>query len=194
MVFAQAELGRIVEELESGLPWWNTDFNKEIEEGTGQAEIRERISGPDHGRRLERTVSRVWNNWQDRCQRPGQVQADRWNELRNYFWLNSLPQLRYVSVQTAFFAEDTRGCWIVLLLKAAELSRYWQRNCGGAAARKRHSTMWNIEQLSRRCDCEARAVLDGFHCSNLEKTLQEGALGHGSVERSTDELWIGSQN
>ena len=42
-----------MEKLESGLCWWNIDFNEKIGESNEQAEIRERITGPDHSRRLE---------------------------------------------------------------------------------------------------------------------------------------------
>ena len=46
-------LDTIVEEVESGLCRWNIDFNEEVEESPEQGEIREKINGPDHSRRLE---------------------------------------------------------------------------------------------------------------------------------------------
>ena len=81
-------------------------ISTEIEESTVQLEIRERIAGPDHGRRIERTSARLsgkklarslsqmcwdvnlpeeWMLFLDGngtkscgCNEPGQNQADRW--------------------------------------------------------------------------------------------------------------------
>ena len=97
--------GSLVEAPESGLRWWSSDLNTEIEESTGQAEMRERITGPDPGRHLERTASGLSGKTGKiavrdvlghellgrvdvlfdgdgtkscGCNEPGQVQADRW--------------------------------------------------------------------------------------------------------------------
>ena len=48
-------------------------------------------------------------------------------KVLGYVWLKSLPPLRYESVQTAFVPKTHAGAGLFLLLKAAELSRKWQR-------------------------------------------------------------------
>ena len=47
--------------------------------------------------------------------------------ILGYVWLKSLPPLRYESVQTAFVPKTHADAGLFLLLKAAELSREWQR-------------------------------------------------------------------
>ena len=42
-------------------------------------------------------------------------------------WLESLPPLRHESVQTAFVPKTHADAGLFLLLKAAELSREWQK-------------------------------------------------------------------
>ena len=44
-----------------------------------------------------------------------------------YVWLKSLPPMRHASVQTAFVPKSHADAGLFLLLKAAELSREWQR-------------------------------------------------------------------
>ena len=48
-------------------------------------------------------------------------------KILGYVWLNSLPPLRYESVQTAFVPKTHVDAGLFLLLHAAELSREWQR-------------------------------------------------------------------
>ena len=48
-------------------------------------------------------------------------------KVLGYVWLKSLPPLRYESVQTAFVPKTHADAGLFLLLKAAELSREWQR-------------------------------------------------------------------
>ena len=48
-------------------------------------------------------------------------------QVLGYVWLKSLPPLRYESVQTAFVPKTHADAGLFLLLKAAELSREWQR-------------------------------------------------------------------
>ena len=48
-------------------------------------------------------------------------------KVLGYVWLKSLPPLRYESVQTAFVPKTHAEAGLCLLLKAAELSREWQR-------------------------------------------------------------------
>ena len=48
-------------------------------------------------------------------------------KVLGYVWLKSLPPLRYESVQTAFVPKTHADTGLFLLLKAAELSREWQR-------------------------------------------------------------------
>ena len=47
-----------MEKLENGLCGWSADLNEETRESLEQAETRERITGPDHSRRLEGIASR----------------------------------------------------------------------------------------------------------------------------------------
>ena len=48
-------------------------------------------------------------------------------KVLGYVWLQSLPPLRYESVQTAFVPKTHADIGLFLLLKAAELSREWQK-------------------------------------------------------------------
>ena len=48
-------------------------------------------------------------------------------KVLGYVWLKSLPPLRYESVQTAFVPRTFSDAGLFLLLKAAELSREWQK-------------------------------------------------------------------
>ena len=48
-------------------------------------------------------------------------------KVLGYVWLKSLPPLSYESVQTAFVPKTHADAGLFLLLKAAELSREWQR-------------------------------------------------------------------
>ena len=48
-------------------------------------------------------------------------------KVLGYVWLKSLLPLRYESVQTAFVPKTHADAGLFLLLKAAELSREWQR-------------------------------------------------------------------
>ena len=48
-------------------------------------------------------------------------------KVLGYVWLKSLPPLRYESVQTVFVPKTHADAGLFLLLKAAELSREWQK-------------------------------------------------------------------
>ena len=48
-------------------------------------------------------------------------------KVLGYVWLKSLPPLKYESVQTAFVPKTLADAGLFLLLKAAELSREWQK-------------------------------------------------------------------
>ena len=62
------------------------------------------------------------------CNVLDQVQANRWTVCdAKSLWLKSLPPLRFESVQTAFVPKTHSDTGLFLLLKAAELSREWQR-------------------------------------------------------------------
>ena len=65
------------------------------------------------------------------CNVLDQVQANAglcaMRKVLGYVWLKSLPPLRYESVQTAFVPKTHADAGLFLLLKAAELSREWQR-------------------------------------------------------------------
>ena len=85
---------------------------------------------------------------------------------------------------------------LFLLLKAAELSREWQREivvvqldvkkafgpCGPSSGLQGHETA--------RCE----SVFDGLDCGNLEGKLHEGMLENGDVEQSSDEPRIASRS
>ena len=84
------------------------------------------------------------------CNEPGQVQADRWIVRDGYIWLNSLPSLRYESVQTAFVPKTHADAGLFLLLKAAELSGERQKEIVVVQLDMKKAYDHDIEQLSRR--------------------------------------------
>ena len=67
-------------------------------------------------------------------------------KVLGYGRLKSLLPLRYESVQTAFVPKTHADVCLFLLLKAAELSREWQREIVVV----QRSTMWTIERPSRQ--------------------------------------------
>ena len=110
-------------------------------------------------------------------------------KVLGYVWLKSLTPLKYESVQTAFVPKTHADAGLFLLLKAAELSREWQReNCGGTAGREESIRPCGPSsglQGNEAARCEL--VLDGFDCCNLEWKSHERAFGNGLVEQSSDE-------
>ena len=142
-----------MEKHESRLCWRNVDLTKETGKHLEKAEERERVTRSDHSRCfesvasrmfgtagevavvdvLEHEFSRTWAVFDDGdgsesggCNVLDQVQAYCWTVCD--VWLKSLPPLSYESVQTAFVPKThADAVFFFLLLKAAELSREWQR-------------------------------------------------------------------
>ena len=66
-------------------------------------------------------------------------------------------------------AEDTRGCWVVLLVEAGRgVSRMAERNCGGAAGREEGIRPCGTSSSFQGGETtKPELVVDGFDRSNL---------------------------
>ena len=132
---------------------WNVGLAKETGTCLEETEKRERLTGSNHSRCVESIASRMFGTTGevavvdvlehgfsgrlavfvdgDGSESGGsnvldQVQAQM-RKVFGYVWLKSLPPLSYESVQTAFVPKTHADAGLFLLLKAAELSREWQR-------------------------------------------------------------------
>ena len=84
-------------------------------------------------------------------------------------------------------AEDTCRCWFVFAVESGgTVSRV------AASGREESVRPWSGLQGNESARCEF--VLDGLDCGNLEWKLQEGILGNGDVEQSSDEPRIASRS
>ena len=117
-------------------------------------------------------------------------------KVLGYVWLKSLPPLRYESVQTAIVPKTHADAGLFLLLKAAELSREWQReivvvqlDVKKAFDHVDHRAAFQGNEIAR-----CQFVFDGLDCGNLEWKLHEGMLGNGDVKQSSDESRIASRS
>ena len=110
-------------------------------------------------------------------------------KVLGYVWLKSLPPLRYESTQTAFVPKTHADAGLFLLLKAAELSREWQKEIVVVQLGREESVRPRGPssglQGNETASCEF--VLDGSDCCNLEWKLHESAPGDSLVEQSSDE-------
>ena len=138
---------RTVDKLESGLCWWNTDVNEETGEGPEQASNWK--GSPDQItadveclEKLARSLFVIcWDmNFSEEwlCSvtvvAPKVVGVTYLSKFRptvgkilGYVWVNALPPRRYESVHTAFVPKAHADAGLFLLLRAAELSREWQK-------------------------------------------------------------------
>ena len=115
------------------------------------------------------------------CNVRGPVQADGWivRGEKNWATSGSFHSLHCgTSFQAAFVPTTVAGCWVVHVVEGGRaVSRMAERKLWWCSlTRRRHSTMWNIEQFSRRWDYRA--------CSVIVKTQWSSATGE-LVEKST---------
>ena len=151
----ETTLGGAVEKHENRLCWWNVDLAKETGKCLEETETRERLTGSNHSRCFESIASRMFGKAGEvtvvdvlEHEIPGRLAVfgegsesggcNVLDQVQAYCWivcyakslglrLKSLPPLRYESVQTAFVPKTRADAGVFLLLKAAELSREWQR-------------------------------------------------------------------
>ena len=118
------------------------------------------------------------NSW--RCNEPGQVQADRW-----FVCDAENPRLCLAQNRSLHFAD----AGLFLLLKAAELSREWQREIVVVQldVKKAFDHCGPSSGLQGNETARFEFVFDGLACGNLEWKLHEGMLGNGDVKQSSDE-------
>ena len=102
----------------------------------------------------------------------------------------------FESVQTAFVPKTHADSGLFLLLKAAELSREWQKETvvGGAGRTEGVRPCGPLRCFQGDEIAKPQPVLDGFDRSNLERKLHESALGNLTVEQSADEPWFTSRS
>ena len=131
------------------------------------------------------------------CNVLDQVQANRWTVCdAKSLWLKSLPPLRFESVQTAFVPKTHSDTGLFLLLKAAELSREWQREIVVVQLDVKKA----FDHVDHRAAFKAMK-LQGVSLFSMaliaaiwEWKLYEGMLGNGDVKQSSDESRIASRS
>ena len=99
-------------------------------------------------------------------------------------------------MQTAFVPKTHVDAGLFLLLKAAELSREWQREIVVVQldVKKAFDHVDHRAALQGNEIARCKFVLDGLDCGNLEWKLYEGMLGNGDVTQSSDESRIASRS
>ena len=123
------------------------------------------------------------------CNEPGQVQADRWivrdeKTVLELHLAQFTPSTAVRECSDCVCAEETRGCWVVLVVEGDRaVSRIAERNCDGGermAERSRGGTTAREEGVRSRGSssgfqgnettrCES--VLDGTDCCGLKWKL-----------------------
>ena len=202
-----------MEILENGQCWWNIEFNEETEESTERVEVLGRITGPDHCRRLEGSAPRLSEKTGTIAVRDvlGHELPEGVDVLFDGDKVvpSSGPSLVCVRCEKSWATFGSTRClhcgtsvcrrrlrrrrkqMVVFAAGGGRVvSRIAERSCGGATGREEGVRPCGTSSSFQGDEtAKPEPVLDGSDCSNLKWKLQDGALGHGTVEQSTDESW-----